>query len=279
MINVVNFQFDAVIKIGSMALIRKEDDDLDYNIFSRLAKDLHPGYILISSGATEIGRLDYMKRNHNIELKGNIEEIKIDYAAQGQAILMQEYRRFIQPEYSVRQLLVEHCHFNDPEKRDHISKFLYRAAGQNAIPIINYNDPVSSEEIRKMEISSLRKKEDEVVECVDNDETASVIAQLVNAKILLILSSVNGIYADVHDPSTIIHEISAPTFSKLQEKLDEALGYCNGSSRELSQGAQSKLQYTQGPLSKGTTVIIANAKHRIKDILDGKVESTKLFVK
>ena len=33
-----NFNFDAVIKIGSMALIRKEDNDLDYNIFARLAK-------------------------------------------------------------------------------------------------------------------------------------------------------------------------------------------------------------------------------------------------
>ena len=274
----MDFQFDAVIKIGSMALIRKEDNDLDYNIFSRLAKDLHPGFILISSGATEIGRLDYMKRNHKAELKGDIEEIKSDYAAQGQAILMQEYRRFIRPEYSVRQLLVEHSHFNDPEKKEHITKLLYRAAQQNAIPIINYNDPVSSEENRKMEISALRGKEEEVVECVDNDETASVIAQLVNTKVLLILSSVNGIYKDANDPSTLIREISAPTFSKIQEKLNEALNYCSGSSRALSQGACAKLKYTQGPLSKGTTVIIANAKYRIKDILNGKAEATKLFV-
>ncbi|MEG1859627.1 MAG: uridylate kinase, partial [Christensenellaceae bacterium] len=92
-----NFDFDVVVKIGSMALIRKEDNDIDYNIFSRLATELKPGYILVSSGATEIGRIDYMKRNGNRELKGNIEQIKASYAAQGQPILMEMYRQFVNP--------------------------------------------------------------------------------------------------------------------------------------------------------------------------------------
>ncbi len=274
-----NFNFDAVIKIGSMALIRQEDNDLDYNIFSRLAKDLRPGHILISSGATEIGRLDYMKRNGGRELRGNIEEIKTDYAAQGQAILMQEYRRFVRPEFSLRQVLVEHCHFNDVEKREHIAKLFYRAANQGAIPIVNYNDPVSYEENRKMEIAALRTGDDEVVECVDNDETAAVICTLVNSKTLILLTSVNGIYADAHDPSTLIEEISANTFEELKEKLNTAMGYCKGSSRELAEGASAKLRYAQGPLQKGTKVIIANAKHRIEDILTGKACATRLFVK
>ena len=131
-----HFTFDAVVKIGSMALIRKEDNDLDYNIISRLAHDLRPGYILVSSGAAEIGRIDYMKRN-GTELKGDMEEIKTDYAAQGQSILMETYRTFIDPKYSVRQVLVEHSHFNDREKSEHIKRFLYRCANQNAIPIVN----------------------------------------------------------------------------------------------------------------------------------------------
>ena len=92
-----HFDFDAVIKIGSMALIRRDDNDLDYNIFSRLAHDLRPGYILVSSGATEIGRIDYMKRNGGSELRGDIEEIKTDYSAQGQAVLMELYRQFVDP--------------------------------------------------------------------------------------------------------------------------------------------------------------------------------------
>ena len=54
------FNYDLVGKIGSMALIRKEDNDIDYNIFSRLSSELKPGMIWVSSGATEIGRLDYI---------------------------------------------------------------------------------------------------------------------------------------------------------------------------------------------------------------------------
>ena len=50
-----HFTFDAVVKIGSMALIRKEDNDLDYNVISRLAHDLRPGYILVSSDASWLG--------------------------------------------------------------------------------------------------------------------------------------------------------------------------------------------------------------------------------
>ena len=67
---------------------------------------------------------------------------------------MQNYRQFIRPEFGVRQILVEHTHFNDPEKREHIRQLLIRAAKQRTIPIINYNDPVSDEENRKMELAA-----------------------------------------------------------------------------------------------------------------------------
>ena len=90
----MDYQFDLVGKIGSMALIRKEDKDIDYNIFSRLGAELKPGMIWVTSGATEIGRLDYLKRT-GCELCGSDDEIKADYAAQGQSILMQNYRQFI----------------------------------------------------------------------------------------------------------------------------------------------------------------------------------------
>ena len=132
----MDYRFELVGKIGSMALIRKEDQDIDYNIFSRLGAELKPGMIWVTSGATEIGRLDYIKRT-GCELCGDPEQDKTDYAAQGQSILMQNYRQFIAPEYGVRQLLVEHTHFNDPEKREHIRRLLIRAAQQQTIPIVN----------------------------------------------------------------------------------------------------------------------------------------------
>lgn len=270
--------FDVVVKIGSMALIRKEDNDIDYNIFSRLAASLKPGYILVSSGAAEIGRIDYMKRNGGRELKGNLAAIKTAYSAQGQPILMEMYRQFVNPKYSVRQVLVEHSHFNNERKVNHIRNLLFSAANQNAIPIVNYNDAVSDTENMKLELLDLKRKTNHVVECVDNDETAAVIARLVNARILVLLTSVEGIYADPSDPSTLIEEVTGSTYEEVEQKIDAMMENCNGASRQGANGAKAKLQFAKEPLRNGTTVIIAHARHKLSDIMKGNVKRTLLQV-
>ncbi len=265
-------------KIGSMALIRHRDKDIDYNIFSRIGKELEPGMIWVSSGATEIGRLDYINRMGE-EPEGDIEEIKSDYAAQGQQILMENYRRYINPKYSVRQLLVEHTHFNDTVKRNHIIDFLTRASHQGAIPIINYNDPVSFEENRNVELSMLSKQNERIVECIDNDETASIIAEIVGAPILLILTSVEGIYKDASNSDTIIEEIMASDAESLLHKIDETIAYCNGTSRQGSGGAAAKLKYIKTAAANGTQVIIGHARHGIADLIEGRARCTRIGLK
>ena len=47
----MEYDFELVGKIGSMALIRREDADIDYNIFSRLGRELRPGMIWVTSRA------------------------------------------------------------------------------------------------------------------------------------------------------------------------------------------------------------------------------------
>lgn len=267
------FDFEIVGKIGSMALISKEDNDIDYNIFSRLGKELRPGIIWVSSGAVEIGRVDYIKRSGR-ELIGDQEDVKTDYAAQGQAILMQEYRRFVPSQYSVRQLLVEHTHFNDEEKRTHIKRFLLRCAVQNAIPIINYNDPVSSEENRRWELDLLREKTEHVVECVDNDETASVICTLVHSMYLVILTSVDGIYKDPTDPSTLVEAVEGKDIQEVLDGIEFLQASCVGASRAGANGARAKLDFIKEPIRQGTTVIIANARNRLNDVISGKARRT-----
>ncbi len=267
------FDFEVVGKIGSMALIRKDDNDIDYNIFSRLGSQLRPGVIWVSSGAVEIGRLDYIKRSGR-ELIGDIEDVKTDYSAQGQAILMQEYRRYIPSQYSVRQLLVEHTHFNDEEKREHIRRFLLRCAVQNAIPIVNYNDPVSYEENRRMELSHLRETTDHVVECVDNDETASVICTLVHSMYLVILTSVDGIYRNPSDPSTLVDAVEGKDIDEVLQSIEELQRSCVGASRAGANGARAKLDFIKEPIKQGTTVIIANGRCRINDAISGNCPRT-----
>ncbi len=266
---------DLVIKIGSMALVQPGDGGIDYNIFHRLGGDLHPGMALVTSGATEIGRLDYLHRAGH-ELNGDPEQDKTDYAAQGQIVLMDNYRRFVHPEYGIRQLLVEHTHFNDPMKRDHILRLLQRAAAQNCIPIINYNDPVSDEENRKMELSGRRQSGETVVECVDNDETAAVITALLKAKTLILLTATEGIYLDVADPSTLVQEVFAPTLDELRDKIAQLRTHCRGASRKGAGGADAKLAYALRAAEGGSRVIIAHARHHIADLMAGKIPCTHI---
>ncbi len=274
----MNFDFELVGKIGSMALINREAGTLDYTLIARLSSELIPGYIWVTSGATEAGRLDYIKRNGK-ELDGSNEDNKTDYSAQGQAILMSTYRQYVDPKYSLRQVLVEHQHFNDDEKREHLKAMLIRARAQNAIPIINYNDAVSIEENRRLEIQSLKSKKNKVVECVDNDETATQIACLVKAKRLLILTSADGIYKDSNKPETLIKEISGSNTYELLENITLCENFCNGASRKGANGARAKLEYIKDAVKLGTEVFIASAKYSIKDIIDKKAPSTRIGVR
>ena len=274
----MKYDVELVGKIGSMALINKENNILDYTLIARLSSELKPGYIWVTSGAAETGRLDYIQRTGK-ELEGSSEDVKTDYAAQGQSILMSTYRQFVDSKYSLRQVLVEHQHFNDEQKREHLKAMLLRSKEQNAIPIINYNDAVSTEESRRFEIQSLKADHKKVVECVDNDETATQIACLVKAETLLILTSTDGIYKDSSDPTTLIKEISGKDVYEVLDNINECENYCNGASRKGANGARAKLEYIKDAVKVGTRVIIASAKYSIKDILSGKVNATRIFVK
>ena len=271
----MTFDYELVGKIGSMELIDREDGIIDYTRVARISRELRPGYIWVSSGATEIGRLDYLQRTGK-ELTG--ESAKTDYAAQGQTILMQTYRQFVDPAYSVRQVLVEHHHFNDEQKSEHLKGLLLRCREQNAIPIVNYNDAVSSEENRRMEILALQHDKKRVFECVDNDETASRIACLVRARSLVIFTSVDGIYLNPDDPATLVKSISGKDAYELLENIEEYKKYCIGASRAGANGAKAKLEYVKDAAAQGTTVYIASAKYSIAAVLSGNVPCTKIGI-
>ena len=272
------FDVELVGKIGSMALIERKSNRLNYSRIAALADELRPGYIWVTSGATEIGRLDYIRRTGK-ELTGSAEDNKTDYSAQGQAILMQTYRQFIHPNYSLRQVLIEHRHFNEPEKREHLKRLLLRAKEQGAIPILNYNDAVCAEENRKWEIESIQRRNGHAVECVDNDETAAQIARLVHAETLLILTNTDGIYTDVSSETGLVEEIAGKDIPEVLAAIDYYTGFCSGASRAGANGAGAKLRYIKPAVEEGTKVIIANAKYAVREILSGGVPATRIGVK
>ena|GEM_PF-5317452 len=59
------------------------------------------------------------------------------------------------------------------------------------------------------------------MECIDNDETASVIATLVHPKYLLILTSVDGTYIDPKDSSTLVEQVEGKDADEVIAYIDE----------------------------------------------------------
>ena len=264
---------EIVGKIGSMALVDKKHGDIDYNKFAMIGHWLRPGIVWVTSGAVEIGRLDYIRR-HGCEAEGSGEDLKADYSSQGQAILMETYRRFVDSRWSLRQVLVEHDHFNNEITRAHILSLLRRATEQGAIPVVNYNDAVAVEELRKTEILALASAGNKhVVELADNDETAAQIACLTGAKTLLILSTLDGVYRDIHDPASLITEITG-TREEVLNKIEEYKQCCHGASRAGANGAFAKLEYIKPCVEAGIEVIIGSANHDIKNVLNGTAPRT-----
>lgn len=269
----MRFDYELVGKIGSMALVDRAHGDIDYNKFSRIGRELRPGMIWVSSGAVEIGRIDYRRRMGR-DLAGGSDAVKTDCAAEGQAVLMKIYRDFVDSRYALRQVLVEHQHFNDAAKRAHLKDMFLRCAPQGAIPIVNYNDAVSFEESRKLEIEEQRRKNGHAVELVDNDETAAQIACLVHTRNLVILTGVDGIYADPDDAATLVREIAGKDADETIAHITEWQSHCSGASRAGANGAGAKLEYIKPCVAQGTTVYIANAEYSIAEILDGRAPST-----
>ena len=129
-----------------------------------------------------------------------------------------------------------------------------------------------------MELSQLRETRGEVVECVDNDETAAVVAGLVSARLLVILTPPEGIYLDPNDPGTLVREVTASTPEAVVERICELQTHCVGASRAGANGAYAKLEYIKVPVQRGSTVFIANARHRLSDIVEGRVACTRIGV-
>ena len=105
---------------------------------------------------------------------------------------------------------------------------------------------------------------------------AAVIAGLVTARTLLIMTSTEGIYADPKDPKTLIRDVEARTPEEMERKIRELQTYCMGASRAGANGAKAKLEYALGPAMRGTTVIIGHGRHRISDLLEGRVACTRI---
>ncbi|MFI3177188.1 MAG: glutamate 5-kinase [Eubacteriales bacterium] len=248
-----------VIKIGSSSLQHEQTGDLDFIKMEVLVRELcnlrnqGKDVILVSSGAIAVGR-------KAVTCSGNPTDtsVKQACAAVGQARLMMTYQKIFS-EYNqvVAQILMtKHTITNDISRLNAHNTFseLFK---MGVIPIVNENDTVSTDEI----------------EIGDNDTLSAVVARLVGADLLILLSDIDGLYTD--DP----RQNEDATFIEQVDHVDESLmrmGKSTTGSSVGTGGMNTKLIAAKIATSCGTDMIIANAKDVkiIHKMIDGQPYGT-----
>jgi glutamate 5-kinase len=218
-----------VVKIGSRALAA--DDDAQRALAEEMGalRASERSAVLVSSGAIAIGctRLRYRTRPR--------EMAKLQAAAAaGQSVLMRRYdEAFGNVGLTVAQVLLTHADLSDRERLNNARDAFAALLEAGAIPIVNENDTVATDEIR----------------FGDNDQLAAMVVPLVGADLLVLLTDVEGVL----DPRG--RRISVMTDSASVGKHDAA------GEKVGSGGIQSKLDAAEKARRSGASVVIASAKH------------------
>lgn len=241
-----------VIKIGSSSLQHKETGGLDYTKLDVLVRELcnlaNQGkeVVLVSSGAIAVG-----KRAVHIGKEDNPIAVKQACAAIGQARLMMIYQKlFAEYNHVAAQVLMTKNTIAEPLNRFNAKNTFSELLKLGAIPIVNENDTVSTFEI----------------EFGDNDTLSAIVAALIDADLLILLSDIDGLYTD--DPNK---NPDAEFISVVDQLDDSIMGMGKDTSSSVGTGGMgTKLSAARIATSSGADMIIANAAdvriiHRIMD--------------
>jgi glutamate 5-kinase len=228
-----------VIKVGSAVL--SDVDGLRADVIEQLAAQIESavraGYeiVIVTSGAVAAGRARLSK------LHGATIAARQAAAATGQIELMSAWARaFGVHGRTVAQILLTHQDLAERRRRLNASQTVSQLLGAGVIPIVNENDTVAVEEIR----------------LGDNDVLSSLVASLVQAQLLVILSDVDGVLtADPRDraDARLIPVISDPE-AEMRGLVAENVGPLG------SGGMATKLKAARQAARAGITVIIARGR-------------------
>ena len=213
--------------------------------------------ILVSSGAIGmgVGKLGLKSRPEDIPSKQAV-------AAVGQCELMYIYDKlFDEYHHTVAQILITGDDLENDRYRENFSNTIKKLLEYGALPIINENDTVATDEI--------------VIG--DNDTLAALVSRFIQADLLILLSDIDGLYTA--DPRV---DASAELLSTVEEIDDKILSLASGKGTDLGTGGMvTKLNAAKICMESGCTMIIANGAvpENLYDIIDGKNIGTKFLPK
>ncbi|MGC6178204.1 glutamate 5-kinase [Lacrimispora sp. 38-1] len=252
-----------VIKIGSSSLTHTHTGDLNLMKIEKLIRVISDlkgqgkEVVLVSSGAIAAGRQALGRHTRPVTISE-----KQAFAAVGQARLMMVYQKlFAEYNQIAAQVLLtkntmvsENSRFNAQNTFDELLKL-------GTIPVVNENDTVSTSEIPLVDNFG------------DNDRLSAVVAALIGADLLILLSDIDGLYSD--DPR---QNSDARFISLVREITPELMnmGKSTSGSDVGTGGMSAKLAAARIATDSGCDMVIANGDHVeiISQILEGQEKGT-----
>ena len=245
-----------VVKVGTGVLTR-QDGTLDSASLARLVTavadlpDQGKRVILVSSGAVGAGI-------SALGLKEYPDDVSARQAAAavGQTRLMHAYENLFRSfDLSVAQLLLTADDLENEDRRCRVSNLLEHLVGeQGIVPVINQNDSVAVEELS----------------VGDNDMLSARVAGLVSARMLILLTTVDGLYPP--DSGEIVEEVTS---------VSEVISYAKDEKGRFAIGGmESKLRAVKFAVEQGVETVIANGRSpdRLAGILEGSGLATRFPV-
>lgn len=252
-----------VIKIGSSSLTHAQTGEVNLMKIEKLVRvvsDLRgqgKDVVLVSSGAIAAGRqaLGHHRKPDTLAEKQA-------FAAVGQARLMMIYQKlFAEYNQTAAQVLLTKDTMVNDSSRYNAQNTFDELLNLGTIPIVNENDTVSTSEIPYVDSFG------------DNDRLSAIVAALIGADLLILLSDIDGLYTD--DPR---ENPEAGFISLVPEITPEFLrmGKDTSGSDVGTGGMSAKLAAARIATDSGADMVIANGDQVdvILDIMSGKEKGT-----
>ncbi|MGN0248272.1 MAG: glutamate 5-kinase [Lachnospiraceae bacterium] len=248
-----------VIKVGSSSLQHKETGGLDYIKLEVLVREIcnlrnmGKEVVLVSSGAIAVG-----KRAVHLGKDDDPIAVKQACAAIGQARLMMTYQKiFSEYNHVCAQILMTKNTIVDPLNRFNAHNTFSELLKLGVVPIVNENDTVATYEIK----------------FGDNDTLSAIVAALIDADLLILLSDIDGLYTD--DPNQNKNAEFIRVVDELTDDLMQ-MGKKSTGSDVGTGGMNTKLQAAKIATVAGADMIIANSDDMriIHRIMDGREYGT-----
>ena len=242
-----------VIKIGSALLVEEATGAIRHQWLAALAEDIaslqagKADVLVVSSGSIAVGRSHLGLTGKALKL-----EEKQASAATGQIRLAHAYQEALaRHDITVAQVLVTPS--DTEERRRHLNarNTILQLLKLKAVPVINENDTIATQEIRYG----------------DNDRLAARVATMVSADILVLLSDIDGLYTA--DPRKNPDAKHIPEVTRITADIDNMAG--DAPEGVSTGGMVTKLAAAKIALSGGCHMMIGkgNDLHAVKNLVRG----------